>query len=149
MDSMMWRRLILAVLVFQQIGSAAIGIGYLLLLTLLRQLLRSTWAALGALMVIISLPDALMGIAPAWMVLVAVFVVNCIAGLVFVRHGLLAGVVTLYVHGVLMSLPMTMDLSSWTATPTFWVEGVVVALAVYGFRTALAGQPAFHSSPDA
>jgi hypothetical protein len=146
MDALLGPRVILAVLIFQQIGSAAIGIGYLLLLTLLRQLLRSTWAALGVLMVIISLPDALMGIAPAWMVLVVVFFVNCIGGLVFVRHGLLAGVVTLYVHGVLMSLPMTMDLSSWTATPTFWVTGAVAALAVYGFRTALAGRPAFQSS---
>jgi serine/threonine-protein kinase len=146
LDSLLGARDIVSALVGQQIDSAAAGLGYLLLLTLLRQLTRNTWVALGLVLLITSLPDALMGVAPAWFVIVAIIAINCIAGVVFVRAGLLAGTVTLYVLNVLMTFPVTLDLSSWTATPTFWLAGLVVALAVYGFRTALGPRPPFQPS---
>ena len=132
----------MAGLLAQQVNSAAAGLGFLLLLTLLRQLTRRTWAALAAVLVILSLPDALLGIAPAAIAVAANLVVNGIAGVMLVRCGLLACVVALYVVNAVTQFPVTLDLSSWTATPTVWVAGVVVALAVYGFRTALSGQPA-------
>jgi eukaryotic-like serine/threonine-protein kinase len=146
LDSLLGARDVVSVLVAQQMDAAALGIGYLLVVTLLRQLTRSTWAALGILLLVLSLPDTLIGVAPAWMVLVATVLINGIAGVVFVRLGLLAGIVTVYVMNMLMTFPLSTDLSSWTATPTFWVAGVVVALVVYGFRTALGGRPALGSS---
>lgn len=150
LDALLGPRDIVSGLLARQIGSTASGLGFLLLLTLLRQVTRRTWAALAVVLVIISLPEALVGVAPVGIAVAANVVINGIVGLVLVRFGLLAGIVTLYVTNALLKFPVTTALASWTATPTFWLAGLVVALAVFGFRTALGGQPAFKAAllPD-
>jgi serine/threonine-protein kinase len=145
LESLLGPRDIASGILGHQIDAAAAGLGFLLLLTLLRQLTRRTWAALAIVIVILSLPEALTGIAPAGIAVMANLVVNCSIGLVLVRFGLLACVVTVYVTNALMRYPLTTDVSSWSATPTFWVAAVVVALAVYGFRTALGTRPPLDS----
>jgi hypothetical protein len=68
---------------------------------------------------------------------------NGVVALVLVRYGLLAAIVAIYVVNYLLVFPLQTDLSSWTAAPTVWALGLVVALAVYGYRTALGGRSAF------
>jgi hypothetical protein len=63
--------------------------------------------------------------------------------LVLKRFGLLALVVGLVVQAVLLQFPATIHLSRWYAAPSLAGMTAIAALTVYGFRTALAGQPVF------
>jgi hypothetical protein len=60
--------------------------------------------------------------------------------LVLKRVGLLAIVVGLVVQNVIVVFPMTSHLSRWYATAGLTGIFVILALAIYGFFTALAGQ---------
>jgi hypothetical protein len=66
-----------------------------------------------------------------------------------VRYGLFATMVSVYAIRVALSFPVTMDLNSWSVTPTLWVEAVLFSLAVYGFRVATAGGTAIGSQQSA
>jgi eukaryotic-like serine/threonine-protein kinase len=142
LSSLLGPRDIATGLLAHQLDSVAAGLGFLLMLTLLRQLTRRTWAAVAIVMAILSVPEALVGIAPAAIAVLTNLVINGIAALVLVRCGLLACVVTLYVLNSVMMYPLTLDLTSWTATPTLWLAAAVTGLAVYGFRTALGAEAA-------
>jgi len=61
------------------------------------------------------------------------------------RVGLLAVVVGLVVQNVLAVFPMTWHLSRWYATAGLTGIFVILALTIYGFFTALAGQRIFSS----
>ncbi|HET8644182.1 MAG TPA: hypothetical protein VFO85_01760, partial [Vicinamibacteria bacterium] len=140
-------RATLSALLTNQVNATATGLAALLLLTLLRQLTGRTWLALLLVLFLLALPDGLMGTAPAIIAMPGIAAVDGIAGFVLVRYGLLACVVTIYVVQTLMRFPVTMDLASWTGAPAVWAIAVLVGLAVYGFRTALAGRAA--SGPGA
>jgi hypothetical protein len=43
----------------------------------------------------------------------------------------------------MLEVPLTLDVSAWFAARALPVVAVVVALSLYGFRTALAGKPLF------
>ena len=55
------------------------------------------------------------------------------------RFGLLAAIVGLFAHELLISFPLTADLSSWTAGPTLVALPFVAVLAVLASRSALGG----------
>jgi serine/threonine protein kinase len=57
------------------------------------------------------------------------------------RYGLVALVVGLVVQNVLIVFPVTSHLSRWYASPGLTGIAAIAVLAIYGFRTALAGQP--------
>jgi serine/threonine-protein kinase len=59
----------------------------------------------------------------------------------FFRFGLLPVIVAFSVCNLLLELPLSMDLSSWHVETTLIPLLVLIGLAVYGFRTALAGRP--------
>jgi hypothetical protein len=59
------------------------------------------------------------------------------------RGGLLSLVVALFVMFSMLEVPLTLDISAWFAGRALPVVAVVVALSLYGFRTALAGKPLF------
>lgn len=59
------------------------------------------------------------------------------------RFGLLAITVAQFVFFTCEFYPYTTNLSAWYAGTTIFAAGVVVALALYGFYTSLAGQPLF------
>ena len=58
------------------------------------------------------------------------------------RFGLLAGAVGALWPGIVTHVPLTADLSSWYAAPTIMALVVLGAVAIYGFRVALAGRSA-------
>jgi hypothetical protein len=51
--------------------------------------------------------------------------------------------VSLFVMFALLEAPLTLDPSAWFATRALPVVALFAALAVYGFRTSLAGKPIF------
>jgi hypothetical protein len=63
--------------------------------------------------------------------------------LILKRVGLLAIVVGLVVQNILGVFPMTSHLSRWYATAGLTGIFVILALTLYGFFTALAGQRIF------
>jgi hypothetical protein len=59
------------------------------------------------------------------------------------RFGLLAVATALFVAVFLNQFPLSTDLSVWYAGDTIFVALTILAIAVFGFRTTLAGQPLF------
>jgi hypothetical protein len=62
---------------------------------------------------------------------------------VLTRCGLLGLATMFFVTYVATEIPLTFDASLWWAPRCWAVLAVFVALGVYGFRSSLAGKPAF------
>ena len=68
---------------------------------------------------------------------------------VLYRHGLLALISALFFLHLMIFFPITSDLSAWYAGDFVLALLVALALVVFGFYTALAGQPLFRATlPD-
>jgi uncharacterized membrane protein YedE/YeeE len=65
--------------------------------------------------------------------------------IVAVRFGLLALVVARFAWGILETMPLTLDVSHWSAAASNWTLAVLIGLALFGFYAARAGQPLFGS----
>jgi hypothetical protein len=115
-----------------------LALGFALLFFLLRAILRKEWLAAGAFALIMAVPLQGGGlIAWAFGLVGAAAVI-----LVFLRFGLLALVFGNYFFHFL-EFPLTTDSSAWYAGTSLFLLLVLAALAVYGFRIALAGRPMF------
>ena len=122
-------------------GSLAVGLGSVFLLSLMLIILRRAWLTGGV----------------AWVLLTAFFVVNgrsgfdllfpaVSAGIVIfalMRIGLLAAISMLFFSLVTNATPMTSNVSAYYASSTAMTLVTLTILAVYGYRTALAGQRLF------
>ena len=118
---------------------------FVLILVILRMLLRRTWLAVAAFF--------LLGIAAYWPVyssptghLIFSSLNVAIVIVILFRYGFLTLVVASTVLSLMVNIPMTYQVSSWTFGGTLVTLGVVFGLAIYGLRIALAGRPLF---PDA
>jgi serine/threonine-protein kinase len=110
-----------------------------LLFFLLRAVLRKEWLAAAVFVLIQAVPFFLTGglISGAFGLVVAAVEI-----FVFLRFGLLAWVFANYFQHFLQ-FPLTTDSSAWYAGTSLFLLVVLAALAVYGFRIALAAKPAF------
>ncbi len=70
-------------------------------------------------------------------------IVYLIAAMAVVRFGLVALATAVFTAEILLNLPFTMDFTQWFAPESVCVALSVVALAWWGFYTALAGQRIF------
>jgi hypothetical protein len=122
-------------------AAAQWSIIWLFVLVLLRILLRRNllallaWCAVQASQVFLAsgpLTGLLMGVPFAALEL-----------LVLTRFGLLGFASYTLVAFLVTELPLTFDVSLWWAPRGFLAVAVVAAIGAYGFRTALAGRPAF------
>jgi serine/threonine-protein kinase len=113
-----------------------------LILVILRLVLRRTWLAVTVFFLL-----AIGAYWPAYSspAVHVIFTSLNVAILLFVlfRHGFLAVVVANAVLFPLRTIPITYDVSSWTFGGTVMVLAIVVGLAIYGLRIALAGRPLF------
>jgi serine/threonine-protein kinase len=114
-----------------------------LLFFLLRAVLRREWLAAAAFVLIQTLPYFLIGgpISGAFGLIVAAAEI-----FVFLRFGLLAWVFSNYFFHFL-EFPLTTDSSAWYAGTSLFLLLVLAALALCGFRIALAGRPLFSGMP--
>ena len=110
-----------------------------MLFFLLRAVLRKEWLAAAVFVLFFAVPSFLNGdlISGAF-----VLVFGAAEIFVFVRFGLLAWVVANYFLHCLQ-FPLTTDSSAWYFGTSLLVVAVLAAIAVYGFRIALAGRPMF------
>ena len=120
-------------------GSILFAMGVLLLFVLLRLLLRRDALAMAAVAAIWVLPSALSTWDTAWVsaVVFGVWAVGWI--LLLLRFGLLAAVVGCFANDLLENLPLTTELSSWTAGPTLLAVALLGLLTVLAFRNATGG----------
>jgi len=126
--------------VFVNLFSAVlVALVFLFMLVLLRLLLRNSILAVILWCVLVGSPLSenqwygwAFGLARALLLLFALR-----AG------GLLSLSVSLFVMFALLEAPLTLDPSAWFATRALPVVALFRALAVYGFRTSLAGKPIF------
>jgi serine/threonine-protein kinase len=110
-----------------------------MLFFLLRAVLRKEWLAAAVFVLFFAVPSFLNGglISGAFVLVAAAAEI-----FVFVRFGLLAWVFANY-FGHCLQFPLTTDSSAWYAGTSLLVLLVLAAIAVYGFRIALAGRPMF------
>jgi len=118
------------------------GLGILFLIFLARTVLRKQWLAAavvtGALAGIIALnePNRLIG----WPVNILFFGLMVMT---LMRCGLLTMVVALFITTFAGFFPLSTDFSVWYASEIVFTILVVVGIALFGFRTALADQSLF------
>ncbi len=114
----------------------------LFLILLLCALLRKEWIGTGVAILLFALAFSAGNLYPL-VALPLILVAICVLIFVVRRFGLLAGAVGLMGPGFLDSMPLTTHLTSWYAASTLMVLAVLGGIALYGFRVALAGLPAF------
>ena len=62
---------------------------------------------------------------------------------VTVRFGVLALVVARFTWGILETMPMTLNVSHWSAAASNWTLALLIGLTLFGFYASRAGQPLF------
>jgi hypothetical protein len=126
-----------AMLLTGVIQPAAIVIGGLFFFVVLRLVLRSTWVASAAVVVLVVAAAAAGAAAPASLVSGAV--VTSMQLWVMLRFGILPGTL-LVMFSTAGQMPLTSDFSAWYASRGLLVVALALALAIWGFRHALAGR---------
>jgi hypothetical protein len=109
------------------------------LLFLLRLALRRDWLATAAFVAISvfakALGDGELWVIPFWVVVYVVF------ALLLLRYGIVPLIVGILTANCLLNAPLTLDFSSWYASTSIVALLVFLAIAIYGFRCAVAGRP--------
>jgi serine/threonine-protein kinase len=134
---------------FLALGLGLLSSGLLLafitlsLLFLARLFLRKQWLAIaitGLLVTILVLGSIGENF---WVALPFAAVIAGLLLTVLIRFGFLALCVSLWYFSLLADLPVTVDFSRWYMGRSLIFLLVMIGLAVYGFRAALAGRPVF------
>jgi len=124
---------------FLIIDSLNKSLGVLFLIFLFRTILRKQWLAAGLIVIVLAAMQGTNSIDPriGWPVSFLFFGL-----LVFtlMRFGLLALTLTIFVSILMGQFPIGTDFSVWYSGAMAFTFLAVLALAAYGFRTALAGQ---------
>jgi serine/threonine-protein kinase len=130
-----------AVIILQELQMA---FGVVLLFVVLRLVTRRASLAVAAGMVIIFYWWSSFLLTSAWWTeLTYEIIVVVLFTIVTIRFGLLAAAVARIVLGLCETIPFTLHVSHWSATPSNWTLGGIIALALFGFYASRAGQPLF------
>ncbi len=122
-----------------------IGFAVLLLMFLLRVLLRNQWAAAAASILIFTSIDVLRSSHPG-IEGALVPLAYALSLYLLLRYGLLAYVTGITVNGILNDFPITLDWTTWYSREGMFAMGLVLAVAIYGFRASLGGRPLFQEN---
>jgi hypothetical protein len=121
----------------------------LFLLFLFRVVGRSDWIALPLFAVVAGF-SRLSGAAGAlWATVPLLAAGGALRTFTLVRVGLVAAIVDAFVWTLFSTSPMTLQPSAWYASAGYVSLGIVGAMAIYGFRTALASRSRSLLSPEA
>jgi hypothetical protein len=115
---------------------------FFFLIFMLRGMLRKQWLAVAAFTLIFTAVKWLNTSYPIVDVPVQ-FLVYGIAAVVVVRFGLIALAAGIFTVDGLLSTPITTNFSVWYASSPLAALLLVLGLAIWSFRTALAGRPLF------
>jgi hypothetical protein len=118
------------------------SLGILFLLFLGRMMLRKQWIAAGVVVIALAAINAANAINPfiGWPVNIAFFGVVVFT---LMRFGLLTMAVALFISLFISQFPLTADWSVWYSGEMAFTVMTVMAFALFGLRTAQAGQALF------
>jgi hypothetical protein len=134
----------LLLLLYDQVFS---GLALFFLVFLLRLVLRRDWLAATA-WGMVSVAQNVLGSSTPWLTgVVAALVVTTLMVVLF-RFGIVCFCTSTFYLAALTEFPVTADLTTWYGTGTVVVLGALVALTVFGFRTATAGKPLLGAAVD-
>jgi len=148
--TMLGLRECLSVLAGMLAGVAFLPLLALVFLLIARTLLRRTWAAAAALVIIMTVVqfigmDDLRGLATGqlalWLGFSALW--TALMLVVLLRFGLVAAVSAFLVIWILNGFPVSDDLSTWYAGSTLFAFTILIGAFLYGFFVSLAGRPIF------
>jgi hypothetical protein len=145
-------RYAVAWLLVQTQNAVVLSMAILVVLLLARLLLRRTWAAVLAVLILCAILAGILSSASSAPVGFKIFggvVFTLIAGAMvacMLRFGLLSVIGGLFVMNALRWVPLTWDLSNWYAGAGLVYVIAVVGLAVWAFYTSMAGQRLFRDS---
>jgi hypothetical protein len=111
----------------------------LMLLLIFRLLLRRTWASVT----VTSLVGALIYYPGTGSLMVFSAFALVVIGLFWFalfRYGLLPAILAITLADFLEQMPLTFDVTAWYAAPSLLTLALVAGLALFGFRSALAGR---------
>ena len=115
------------------------------LLLLCRLVLRKRWLAIGVFFLLCIIPGNFSSPSPILDLVFNALVVVLYLALLF-RFGFLTFVVTAVAKSLLAAFPLTFDTTAWYAGNTLLVLAYLTVVAVYTFRTSLAGRPALSNA---
>jgi serine/threonine-protein kinase len=143
-SSLMGASRVLATLIDVQPQALFNGFFFIFVPILLQVVLRKYWLSIAVFFLLVASIFVFRSENPAVEWAMGVFMV---ASWIFVMHryGLLALVVQFYVMMLVASGPITANFSAWYMGQSLLTLALVVGLAIYGFRTALAGRSMFSS----
>jgi serine/threonine protein kinase len=132
-------RALLAWMLKQLVQCVLATLEFFFILFLMRVLVRNKWLAGAIFVAIFTTLNTLQNDHPLYVVWVWV-VVFAIAAFAATRFGLVTLAVAIFVANELYNIPLTPDFSAWYAPGGWALLMGYVAIAVWGFHTALAGQ---------
>jgi serine/threonine-protein kinase len=124
----------------------------LVLLLVARILLRRTWAAVAAFVIIptVVVPvmvytsvSAEMGLTPVALIAIMVVIIASLNLLILLRFGLVTAICASLIHQSLAGQPITFDFSAWYSGTSLLILALLLGLVGFGFYTSLAGRPLF------
>jgi len=124
--------------------SVFITLATLFLLFLARVFLRKQWLAVGLTGIILTMVNLGGTGENFWVALPFTILIVALSLIVLIRFGLLALFVFNLYFFLLSLFPVTLDFSRWYIGRSLFLLLVLIGLAVYGFRAALAGRAAFN-----
>jgi len=119
------------------LDSVMIALAMVLLFVGARRVLHRQWLAGLAMLFLASLPDALQSTTSPFVSIPFAMAVLGFCLVALLREGVLSLIVTLFVVGLIGSLPLTLDLSKWYAQPTQTTFAMLAALVYFGLRPSL------------
>jgi serine/threonine-protein kinase len=148
LDVLLAPRYLVGYLIGTQVDGIVLGLGALLLFVVLRLVLRHDLAAAIVLVLVLTAFRAVNGWeANPWLRVCLSLLLMTTYVVILLRLGLLAVISATYVSDLLTALPLTTRLGTWLSGPTVTAGVIVIALAVYAFRTATrVGRPRVKAS---
>jgi len=119
---------------------------FFIFLIALRSLLRNRWAAAMAFTALLTGLRMLGSSHPGLEAATSIMIYG-IASFALVRFGLITLAVAVFVVNTIANVPITLDFSRWYATTAMGIPLVVLAIAIWGFYTALGGQKLIRVDP--
>jgi serine/threonine-protein kinase len=126
-------------LLMQAVYAVRTALFFFYLIFVFRLLLRNQWVAALAFVAVFTLLDAL-DPSRAALQLLNTFVYFAVLAFAVLRWGLTALTAAVLTAGLLLNMPATTDLSSWHMGSTILLATVLLALAGWAFRAAIAAR---------
>jgi serine/threonine-protein kinase len=145
-DSLGGARYAAAGIMWELANGMAMSMFILLFLLLLTVVLRREWLASIGFWLLLCVNFMLgFGYDQPWIGKLFVIFIVTIITVVYTRFGFVAAIAYAFFFWLTYRAPITTDFSAWYADSSVIILAIVLALAIYGFYTSLAGQKIFEA----